>query len=103
MNCRGARPRATSAAPSRPAPKRGRSTRAATGPPAEPTRGRKIADIYASPEIPERHRHRYEVNTAYKDRLEQHGMRFAGMSPDGVLPETTEYADHTRLLGRQHQ
>jgi CTP synthase len=34
------------------------------------------------------------VNTAYKGRLEQHGMRFCGMSPDGVLPEIIEYADH---------
>ncbi len=42
-------------------------------------------------EISERHRHRYEVNARYKDRLEQHGMRFAGMSPDGLLPETIEY------------
>ena len=39
-------------------------------------RGSRIADIYGSTEISERHRHRYEVNTAYKDRLEQHGMRF---------------------------
>ena len=60
--------------------------------PAALQRGSKIADIYGATEISERHRHRYEVNTAYKGRLEQHGMRFAGMSPDGVLPETIEYA-----------
>ncbi|MEA2903520.1 MAG: synthase, partial [Alphaproteobacteria bacterium] len=54
-------------------------------------RGSRVGDIYGATEISERHRHRYEVNTAYKARLEQHGMRFAGMSPDGVLPETIEY------------
>jgi CTP synthase len=51
--------------------------------------------------ISERHRHRYEVNTTYKDRLEQHGMRFCGMSPDGVLPEIIEYADHPWFIGVQ--
>jgi CTP synthase len=64
-------------------------------------RGSRIANIYDSEEISERHRHRYEVNTAYKDRLEQHGMRFAGMSPDGVLPETIEYEDHPWFVGVQ--
>jgi CTP synthase len=44
-------------------------------------------------------RHRYEVNPATKDRLEQHGMRFSGMSPDGILPEIIEYADHPWLIG----
>jgi len=68
---------------------------------AELKRGSRIADIYGATEISERHRHRYEVNTAYKDRLEQHGMRFAGMSPDGVLPETIEYADHPWFIGVQ--
>ena len=70
--------------------------------PAALKRGSKIADIYASTDISERHRHRYEVNTAYKDRLEQQGMRFAGMSPDGVLPETIEYADHPWFIGVQY-
>src|SRR5882757_1525492 len=65
-------------------------------------RGSKISDIYGSADISERHRHRYEVNTAYKDRLEQHGMRFSGMSPDGVLPETIEYADHPWFIGVQY-
>ncbi|MGZ5867365.1 MAG: CTP synthase [Xanthobacteraceae bacterium] len=64
-------------------------------------RGSRIADIYGSEDISERHRHRYEVNTAYKDRLEQRGMRFAGMSPDGVLPETIEYEDHPWFIGVQ--
>ena len=60
-----------------------------------------VADIYGATEISERHRHRYEVNTAYKDRLEQHGMRFCGMSPDGVLPEIIEYEDHPWFIGVQ--
>jgi len=60
--------------------------------PAVLDRGSKVAEIYGTTEISERHR--YEVNTTYKGRLEQHGMRFCGMSPDGVLPEIIEYADH---------
>ncbi len=64
-------------------------------------RGSRVAGIYGSTEISERHRHRYEVNTAYKARLEQHGMRFSGMSPDGVLPEIIEYQDHPWFIGVQ--
>jgi len=63
--------------------------------------GSRVAQIYGSTEISERHRHRYEVNTAYKGRLEQRGMRFCGMSPDGVLPEIIEYADHPWFVGVQ--
>src|ERR1700716_1644410 len=58
-------------------------------------RGSRVGGIYGgATEISERHRHRYEVNTTYKDRLEQHGLRFSGSSPDGVLPEIVEYEDH---------
>jgi CTP synthase len=64
-------------------------------------RGSRVSEIYAATEISERHRHRYEVNTAYKDRLEQHGMRFSGMSPDGLLPEMIEYEDHPWFIGVQ--
>ncbi len=64
-------------------------------------RGSRVADIYGTTEISERHRHRYEVNTNYKGRLEQRGMRFAGNSPDGVLPEIIEYADHPWFIGVQ--
>jgi CTP synthase len=64
-------------------------------------RGSRVAQIYGATEISERHRHRYEVNTAYRDRLEQHGMRFSGMSPDGVLPEIVEYDDHPWFIGVQ--
>ena len=63
--------------------------------------GSRVAEIYGSTDISERHRHRYEVNTAYKDRLEDKGMRFSGMSPDGVLPEIIEYPEHPWFMGVQ--
>src|ERR1700685_2250341 len=69
--------------------------------PAHLARGSKIAGFYGATEISERHRHRYEVNTAYKDRLAQHGLRFSGMSPDGLLPEIVEYDDHPWFIGVQ--
>jgi len=69
--------------------------------PATLTRGSRVSDIYGSTEISERHRHRYEVNTNYKGRLEQRGMRFSGMSPDGVLPEIVEYEEHPWFIGVQ--
>ncbi|HSR77149.1 MAG TPA: CTP synthase [Xanthobacteraceae bacterium] len=69
--------------------------------PAHLARGSRIAAIYGTSEISERHRHRYEVNTKYKGSLEQHGMRFSGMSPDGVLPEIIEYTDHPWFIGVQ--
>ncbi|HET9536143.1 MAG: CTP synthase [Mesorhizobium sp.] len=64
--------------------------------------GSKIAEIYGDTQISERHRHRYEVNIDYKERLEACGLRFAGMSPDGVLPETVEYPDHPWFIGVQY-
>ena len=69
--------------------------------PAVLQRGSRVAEIYGTSEIAERHRHRYEVNTNYRDRLEQHGMRFSGMSPDGLLPEMIEYEDHPWFVGVQ--
>jgi CTP synthase len=69
--------------------------------PAQLAPGSRVADIYGIASISERHRHRYEVNTAYKGRLEQRGMRFCGMSPDGILPEIIEYADHPWFIGVQ--
>ena len=69
--------------------------------PATLTRGSRVAGIYGKTEISERHRHRYEVNTGYKGRLEQRGMRFSGMSPDGILPEIIEYEDHPWFIGVQ--
>ena len=64
--------------------------------------GTRIADIYGSTDISERHRHRYEVNIDYKERLEDCGLVFSGMSPDGVLPETIEYPDHPWFIGVQY-
>ncbi|TCT12567.1 CTP synthase [Tepidamorphus gemmatus] len=64
--------------------------------------GSRIAEIYGAHAISERHRHRYEVNVAYRDRLERHGLRFSGMSPDGILPETVELADHPWFVGVQY-
>ena len=69
---------------------------------ADLAKGSKIAEIYGSTTIEERHRHRYEVNHDYKDRLEACGLQFAGMSPDGVLPETVEYPDHPWFIGVQY-
>jgi CTP synthase len=64
--------------------------------------GSKIAAIYDSVEISERHRHRYEVNTAYRDRLEAKGLTFTGSSPDGLLPETVELEGHPWFIGVQY-
>jgi CTP synthase len=52
--------------------------------------------------ISERHRHRYEVNVHYRERLEAAGLRFSGMSPDGILPEIIEYPDHPWFIGVQY-
>jgi CTP synthase len=65
-------------------------------------RGSRIADIYDDTEASERHRHRYEVNIEYKERLEEAGLCFAGMSPDNLLPETIEFADHPWFIGVQY-
>ena len=59
------------------------------------------ASLYGSAEISERHRHRYEVNGAYKDALEKGGLVFSGMSPDGLLPEIVERPDHSWFIGVQ--
>ncbi|MYZ50090.1 CTP synthase [Propylenella binzhouense] len=63
--------------------------------------GSRIARIYGARDISERHRHRYEVNIRYRERLEEAGLRFAGMSPDGLLPETVELPDHPWFIGVQ--
>ena len=62
----------------------------------------KIASIYGSTIISERHRHRWEVNTDYRERLERAGLAFTGTSPDGLLPETIEYPDHPWFIGVQY-
>ncbi len=63
--------------------------------------GSKIAEIYGSNTINERHRHRYEVNIGYREQIEATGLKFRGMSPDGVLPETMERDDHPWFVGVQ--
>ncbi|MBG0800483.1 CTP synthase [Methylocystis sp. H4A] len=64
--------------------------------------GSRIAGIYGETEISERHRHRYEVNFAYRERLEDCGLLFAGSSPDGLLPETVEIPGHPWFIGVQY-
>jgi CTP synthase len=60
-----------------------------------------VRSIYGADTISERHRHRYEVNVHYKDALEQGGLVFSGMSPDGALPEIVERPDHPWFVGVQ--
>ncbi|MFO1018822.1 MAG: CTP synthase [Hyphomonadaceae bacterium] len=62
----------------------------------------KVAQIYGDTEISERHRHRFEVNTKYRDKLEATGLIFSGMSPDGLLPEIVERRDHPWFIGVQY-
>jgi CTP synthase len=59
------------------------------------------ASVYGSTRIEERHRHRYEVNGAYREPLERQGLIFSGMSPDGLLPEVVERPDHPWFIGVQ--
>ena len=61
----------------------------------------KIRAIYDTDDISERHRHRYEVNITYRQRLEEAGLRFSGLSPDGELPEIVEFEDHPWFIGVQ--
>ncbi len=64
--------------------------------------GSRAAAIYdGAARISERHRHRYEVNIGYRGRLEDAGLRFSGMSPDGILPEIVELPDHPWYIGVQ--
>lgn len=63
--------------------------------------GSKVAEIYGGTEISERHRHRFEVNMAYRERLEEKGLLFSGTSPDGLLPEIVELPDHPWYIGVQ--
>ncbi|MHA3916485.1 CTP synthase [Halovulum sp. GXIMD14793] len=65
------------------------------------TPGSKVAEIYGSTDISERHRHRYEVDIKYRDKLEEAGLTFSGMSPDGRLPEIVEVSDHPWFIGVQ--
>ena len=61
----------------------------------------KIRKIYKSKLIKERHRHRYEVNIAYRKKFEKKGMIFSGLSPDNQLPEIIELKRHPWFIGVQ--
>ena len=64
--------------------------------------GSQVADIYGGTAISERHRHRYEVDIKYREPLEDCGLVFSGMSPDGRLPEIVEIPDHPWFIGVQY-
>ncbi|GBR52631.1 CTP synthetase [Acetobacter pomorum] len=70
--------------------------------PAKLIEGSRVAQVYNATSIRERHRHRYEVNIHYKDQLEKAGMKFSGLSPDGILPEVVEYPDHPWFIAVQY-
>ncbi len=63
--------------------------------------GSKVAEIYDGVTVSERHRHRYEVNIGYRKAIEDAGLKFTGLSPDGVLPEIVEREDHPWFVGVQ--
>uniref|UniRef100_A0A8J4H944 CTP synthase n=1 Tax=Acidicaldus sp. TaxID=1872105 RepID=A0A8J4H944_9PROT len=70
--------------------------------PADLAEGSLARRVYGGMErITERHRHRFEVNIDYRETLERVGLRFSGISPDGVLPEIVEYPDHPWFIGVQ--
>ena len=64
-------------------------------------RGSRAAEVYGQHEVSERHRHRYEVSNAYRERFVQHGMKLSGLSPDGQLVEIVELPSHPWFLGCQ--
>jgi CTP synthase len=70
--------------------------------PADLANGSRVQAIYGAARIFERHRHRYEVNVNYVERLETTGLRFSGMSPDGRLPEIVEDPSHPWFVGVQY-
>jgi CTP synthase len=63
--------------------------------------GSRVAEVYGGTDIEERHRHRYEVDIKYREALEEKGLVFSGMSPDGRLPEIVEVRDHPWFIGVQ--
>ena len=69
--------------------------------PARLAKGSLVSQIYGAEEVYERHRHRYEVNTKYIPALEEKGVHFSGMSPDGRLPEIFELREHPWFIGVQ--
>ena len=69
--------------------------------PCVPQGGTRAAGAYAAPQVMERHRHRYEVNNRYREKLEASGMMMSGLSPDGALVEAAEIPDHPFMVGVQ--
>ena len=63
--------------------------------------GTLAARLYQTERVEERHRHRYEVNNAYRQALEEHGLIMSGLSPDGILVEMAEIRDHPFMIGCQ--
>jgi CTP synthase len=71
--------------------------------PAQLERGSLVSRLYGNATmIDERHRHRWEVNVHYRQQLEATGLRFSGMSPDGILPEIIELPTHPWFIGVQY-
>jgi CTP synthase len=69
--------------------------------PAILTKGSKTAAAYGATEVTERHRHRYEVNQAFVNEMEQGGLVISGTSPDGTLVEFVEAKDHPYFVATQ--
>jgi CTP synthase len=63
--------------------------------------GSMAADIFGTDTVYERHRHRYEVNINYREKLEEAGLKIVGLSPDGKLPEIVELEGHPWFIGVQ--
>ncbi|MBI2614704.1 MAG: CTP synthase [Gemmatimonadetes bacterium] len=63
--------------------------------------GSRVAQIYGTDQVSERHRHRYEVNNSYRDLLAEYGLRCTGLSPDGSLVEMVELPEHRWFVGCQ--
>jgi len=63
--------------------------------------GTKLQKIYGVGEVGERHRHRYEVNNDYREKLEKAGMKISGTSPDGHLVEAIELLNHPFFVATQ--
>jgi CTP synthase len=63
--------------------------------------GSRVAQIYGTDQVSERHRHRYEVNNSYRDLLAEYGLRCTGLSPDGSLVEMVELPEHPWFIGCQ--
>ena len=69
--------------------------------PCEVKEGTKAWELYGEPLIHERHRHRYEANPKYRKEMEEKGVVFSGLSPDGKLAEIIEYRDHPFFMASQ--